>query len=148
MRDLAVPILGSGALIEVHVDLSDPRRTMLRRLRHPIPPPVKATLLIDTGASMSLLDAALMRSLQLTPTSATAYHSTSTSGVAQQCDVYDIGLVLGGIATQNSFRIDPLAVMANAFINQPFDGLLGRDVLARVQMAWNGPTQRLILSYP
>ena len=106
------------------------------------------TLLIDTGASMSLVDEAVMRTLQLTPTSATSYHSSSTNGIAQQCDVYDVSMVLGGQATANSLRIDPMAVMATAFINHPFDGLLGRDVLAKLQMGWSGPSQSLTLSYP
>jgi hypothetical protein len=62
--------------------------------------------------------------------------------------VYDVSLVLGGLATVSSLGIDPLPVMATAFINHPFEGLLGRDVLSRVQMAWRGPTQSLTLSYP
>jgi Aspartyl protease len=148
VRSLTLPILASGALIEVHVGLSDARRRVLQRQKLQVPPPIKTTLLIDTGASMTLFDESLMRALQLTPTSATSYHSSSTSGVAQQCDVYDVSMTLGGVATVNSLRIDPLPVMANAFINHPFDGLLGRDVLARVQMGWSGPTQTLTLTYP
>ena len=148
MRSLTVPILASGALIEVRVGLSDARRRALQRQGRQVPPPAKVTLLIDTGASMSLVDEAVMRTLQLTPTSATSYHSSSTNGIAQQCDVYDVSMVLGGQATANSLRIDPLAVMATAFINHPFDGLLGRDVLAKLQMGWSGPSQSLTLSYP
>jgi gag-polyprotein putative aspartyl protease len=148
VRSLTVPILTSGALIEVHLGLSDARRRVMQRQSRAVPPPTKATLLIDTGASMSLVDEALMRTLQITPTSVTSYHSSSTSGIAQQCSVYDVSLVLGGVATVNSLCIDPLPVMATAFINHPFEGLLGRDVLSRLQMAWSGRTQSLTLSYP
>jgi hypothetical protein len=148
VRSLTVPILTSGALIEVHLGFSDARRRIMHRQGRQVPPPAKATLLIDTGASMSLVDEALMRTLQITPTSVTSYHSSSTSGIAQQCNVYDVSLVLGGVATTNSLRIDPLPVMATAFINHPFEGLLGRDVLSRLQMAWSGPMQSLTLSYP
>lgn len=72
MRSLTVPILTSGALIEVHLGLSDARRRVMQRQGRPFPPPARATLLIDTGASMSLVDEALMRALQLTPTSLTS----------------------------------------------------------------------------
>jgi len=97
---------------------------------------------------MSLVDEAWMRSLQLTPTGATSYHSTSTNGVAQPCHVYDVQLTLGGVATPNTLRIDPVAVMATAFINHPFDGLLGRDVLRHLHVGWNGPGQTIRIDYP
>jgi hypothetical protein len=73
VRSLTVPILTSGALIEVHLGFSDARRRVMRRQGRQVPPPAKATLLIDTGASMSLVDEALMRALQITPTSVTSF---------------------------------------------------------------------------
>lgn len=147
MRSLTLPILRSGALIDVHIGLSEARRHAHRVQGLPVPPLVQAKLLIDTGASVSMVDEALMRTLQLSPTSATEFHSPSTSGVAQTCNVYDVQMVLGGIATPNTLRIDPLAMMANSFINHAFDGLLGRDVLARLVIAWNGPGQTVRMDY-
>lgn len=147
MRTLSVAIPTSGALLDVHVGLSDLRRRALQRQGLAVPPLVRTSLLVDTGASMTLLDETMMRGLQLAPTGFTSFHSSSTGGVAERCNVYDVGLVLGGIATPDSFPIDPLPVMATSFINQPFEGLLGRDVLTRLQMAWNGPSRRLTLSY-
>ncbi|MFY9511082.1 MAG: aspartyl protease family protein [Rubrivivax sp.] len=132
----------------MHIGPSNARRRTLQRQGRPVPPPVQASLLIDTGASMSLVDAAVMRSLQLTPTGATLYHSTSTNGVAQPCDIYDVQFILGGVATPSTLRIDPLAIMAPAFINHPFEGLLGRDVLGQLQVAWNGPGQTVRIEYP
>lgn len=88
-----------------------------------------------------------MRALELTPTGSTAYHSSSTNGVAHRCAVYDVQLVLGGIATPNTLRFDPLAMMATAFINHSYAGLLGRDVLNRVQLGWNGPAKLLRIEY-
>lgn len=128
--------------------ISDPRRRIMSRQGRSIPPYVHLSLLVDTGASMTLLDDATMRTLQIPPTGSARYHSSSTNGVAQQCDQYDVSLVLGGIATLNTLRIDPLPVIGTAFINHPFSGLLGRDVLSRLQMAWNGPGQILELIYP
>lgn len=88
-----------------------------------------------------------MRTLQLTPTSSTLFHSTSTKGVALECDEYDVQLILGGIANANTLRLEPLSVMATALINQPFQGLLGRDVLNRMQLGWNGPAQSVTIDY-
>lgn len=147
MRGLTVPILTSGALIEIHLGPSDARRRALMRQRRDVPPALQATLLIDTGASMSMVDESCMRTLQLEPTSATEFHSSSTNGVAQHAAVYDVQLILGGVATPSTLRVDPLAMTATALINQPFEGILGRDVLARLQFAWNGPGQEVRLSY-
>jgi predicted aspartyl protease len=108
---------------------------------------MQVTFLIDTGASMSMVDESCMRSLQLEPTGATQFHSSSTNGVAQHAAVYDVQLTLGGVATASTLRVDPLPMMATALINQPFEGILGRDVLARLQLAWNGPGQEVRLSY-
>lgn len=148
MRRLSAPILASGAVLEVYVGVSDPRRRTMVRQGRPVPPSVHLSLLVDTGASMTLIDDAIMRSLQLPPTGSARYHTSSTNGVAQHCDQYDVSLVLGGLATPNTLTVDPLAVIGVPFINHPFDGLLGRDVLSRVQMSWNGPTQVLELVYP
>lgn len=147
MRGLTVPILTSGALVEVHLGPSDARRRALKRQRRDVPPALQATFLIDTGASMSMVDEACMRTLQLEPTGAAQFHSSSTNGVAQRAAVYDVQLILGGVATTSTLRVDPLAMMATALINQPFEGILGRDVLARLQFAWNGPGQEVRLSY-
>lgn len=148
MRSLRVQILGAGAILPVHVGISGPRRKVFQRQGRPEPHPVNVELLIDTGASMTLLDEQLMRSLGLTPTGSTQWHSSSTNGVAQRCGVYDVRLVLGGIGTPDTFTVDPLQVIAPPFINHGYQGLLGRDVLSRVQLGWNGPTNSLTISYP
>ena len=120
----------------------------MQRQQRDVPPPVSVTLLIDTGASMTMIDEGVMLSLQLTPTSATEYHSSSTNGVSLPCNVYDVQLFLGGMGRPNTLRIDPLPVMATPFINQAFQGLLGRDVLNQLQLAWKGPQRTLRLEYP
>lgn len=97
---------------------------------------------------MSLIDSGVMRSLQLDPTGSAKYHSSSTNGVAQPCDVFDVCLVLGGLTSPNTLKFDPMQAIGGTFLNQGYDGLLGRDVLGRVQMAWNGPGQQLTLFYP
>jgi hypothetical protein len=147
VRGLNVKILTSGALVEVQLSPSQARRTALLRQKREVPPPVRVLFLIDTGASVSMVDESYMRTLQLDPTGATQFHSSSTNGVAQRAAMYDVHLVLGGVAGVNTLRFDPLAMMATALINQPFEGILGRDVLARLQLAWNGPGQEVRISY-
>ncbi len=147
MRSLTLPIGGAGALIEVQIGVDKLRRAAMHRAGHSAPPGVHVQLLVDTGASHTFVDEGVMRTLQLQPTSTAGYHSASTQGVAQRCNVFDVGLSIGSTAHNNLWRLDPIQVMANPFINQPHQGLLGRDVLGRLQLHWNGPAQRLVLNY-
>lgn len=147
MRSLSVPILDCGALVDVEFGVCAPQRAaMLKAGRQP-PPPTFATLLIDTGASHTFVDEGVMRILQLQATSTARYHSSSTQGLTDACSVYDVALLLGSVAEKNALRFDPMQVMANPFINQPHQGLLGRDILDRLQLHWNGPTRRLVITY-
>ena len=148
MRTLELEILSTGALVDVVIGITDARRRALMKAQAHVPAPVEATLLVDTGASCTMVDDALMRTLQLNPTGATRFHSASSAASGDDCDLYDVQLFIGGMATPNTLKLGPLPIMARGFINQPFSGLLGRDVLNRVHMAWRGPAGKLVLSYP
>lgn len=94
-----------------------------------------------------MIDEGVMRALALPASGITDYDSASTNGISDKCALYDIELIIGGQATDKTWRINPLQVMGNSFINQPFDGLLGRDVLDRAQLEYNGMTRRCTLIY-
>lgn len=148
MRDLTVRIGLSGALIDVHIGVTGAKRKLFQRSGRPVPPPVMATLLVDTGASSTLLDDQIIRALGLQPIDSVRFHSASTKGVPARCDVVDVCLILGGISTAATWRADPLKVLSSAMLNSSHQGLLGRDVLDRLLLAWNGPAQSLVMSYP
>lgn len=148
MRSINTPILECGALVDVEVGPAALFRAAIQKSGRAQPPTTRATLLVDTGASHTFIDEGVMRTLQLEPTSTAKFHSTSTNGVAEPCRVFDVAMVLGSNASQNALRFDTFRVMSNPFINQPYDGLLGRDILDRLQLHWNGPTRQLVLLYP
>ncbi len=148
MRTLRVPIGRAGALIDIEIGVSTARRNALVRQGREVPPAVKVPFLVDTGASSSMVDDSIMRTLQLTPTSAAQFHSASSNGLAQSCDVFDVSVLLGGTGRPTAMRFDPLPILATAFINHPSQGLLGRDVLNHLQLEWNGPGTLLTISYP
>jgi hypothetical protein len=147
VRELSVEIGAAGAVVEVHLGVSPDLRAALRKQRKPVPHPIPANFLIDTGAGSSLVDDGLMRSLGLAPTSAARMHSASSGGVPQPCDIFDVSLTLGGLSKPSTLHFQPLPILGLAFINHGFDGLLGRDVLNRLQLHWNGPGRVLKLTY-
>jgi gag-polyprotein putative aspartyl protease len=148
VRRLTVKIGLIGALVDVEVGVSAPRRLALARARMPPPLNVHVTMLVDTGASHTFIDAAALRPLNLVARDSVPYHSSSTMGVAASCDVYDVSLVLGNLSDQNLWLLDPFEIMATPFVDHRHHGLLGRDVLNRIHLEWRGPTGSLDLLYP
>lgn len=146
MRGFEVPITNAGAVVELQLGIIELRRAALRRAQLSPPSPIPIVFLIDTGASCSWVDEMHMRSLNLEPRSWGQVHDLSTKGVAQDFNAYEVSLVLGGAATPNTRRFE-LLIGGRSFDNQPFDGLLGRDILNQCQMGWRGPARILRLDY-
>jgi hypothetical protein len=147
VRRLTVKIGPIGALVDIEVGITDLRRLAHNQAKVKPPVPVMVTMLVDTGASHTFIDEAALVSLQLTPRDTVDYHSASTYGSPGKCNVYDVALRLGSMADQNVLTFDPLEIMATPFVDHRHQGLLGRDVLSRVQLAWNGPTASLEFLY-
>jgi hypothetical protein len=104
-------------------------------------------MLIDTGASHTFVDESALAPLGLDPHDSVPYQSASPTA-SDRCNVYDIALTIGSAAERNQFTLDPLRIHATPYLHQRHQGLLGRDVLSRVQFAWNGPAQTIELLYP
>jgi len=148
VRRLTSRIGPIGALVDVEIGVAKPNRHALVRAGQALPPSIVLTLLVDTGASHTFVDASRLASLGISPIDSCQYHSSSTQGVAAECDVYPVSLALGTLADQNLWRFDPFKIMATALREHGHHGLLGRDILDLVQLDWNGPTGSLVILYP
>lgn len=147
MPSLTLSITSAGPVIEVHVGVSAPRRAALLAASREVPPPVMATFLIDSGASMSLVDTSLIAPLGLNPTGVAMGHTPSTKGVAQRFDQFDLQLYLRGSGPGEGWVVDPVPVMATSFVNQSVQGLIGRDILDRSLFIYNGKVRQYTLAY-
>jgi hypothetical protein len=146
VRGFDAPISGTGAVIEVHVGISELRRRVLKQNKLTPPSPIPVLFLVDTGASCSWIDDMHMRSLGLDPRSWEEVHTVQSKGVPIDFPAYEVSLVVGGLATANTRRFE-LLIGGQSFINQPFDGLLGRDVLNHCRLGWRGPARSLRFEY-
>ncbi len=106
--------------------------------------------LIDTGASVSGVDEAVLNQLGYPPIGVSSL--TTPSGTSQT-GVYMVRLV---IPSQGDSRIpanipriiiDNVRVIAVKLDRQPYKVLLGRDVLSRMIMVYNGPQALITLGY-
>jgi hypothetical protein len=105
---------------------------------------VTARLLVDTGASHTCLDCAVIQKLGLIPTGQISVHTPTTGGTAQAINQYDVALLIQAHGTLKSFLTLPVG--ESDFSAQAIDGLLGRDVLAQCLLLYSGPDNVFMLS--
>ena len=148
MRRLTVPIGQNGAILQVEIGVSALYRAALYREGKTPPESVKVDMLVDTGASHTFVGVANLQPLGISLRNTYRFHSASTQDEPELCDEYDVSLVLGSLANQNVWRFDLFRIMATERPPHRSHGLLGRDVLDRLQLDWNGPARSLVLLYP
>jgi hypothetical protein len=140
---IALRISPNGPLLDISVGVSAPRRVVLIANQGAAPSRIPGRFLIDTGASHSVVDTAIITALGLRPTSLLAVQTASTAGTPQQVPQYDVSLVL--LMPPGGRMFNALPVFAMTLRPQGIDGLLGRDVLAECQLTYSGPNQFFLL---
>lgn len=143
-------IAANGPLVQCLLLPSQARRDALAAAGQPVPGSVNATLLIDTGASCTVLDMQVINQLGLQQTGSTAAHTPSTGTQSVSMPNYDVGLILVGRESQQH-RIQQFAnlpiVGSDFSAQQGMDGLLGRDVLKHARMTYAGADGLVLLSF-
>jgi hypothetical protein len=129
----------SGPIIDAIVGVSMARSAALVAAGQAIPPAVQIRALLDTGASNTAIDPAVLNSLGLTPTG-TVLVSTPTTGPAPQTvSQYDVGIMIPGPTGGAPLLSQTLPVIASSlFAAQGFHALIGRDILSQCVFMYNG----------
>jgi hypothetical protein len=108
-----------------------------------VPTSMRARIQVDTGASHTVIDTAIIQALGLTPTSVQSVQTASTAGVPQQVPQYDVSLAMPMRPSPRVFAAVP--VFAMNLRPQSIEGLLGRDILADCLLTYSGPDQFFLL---
>src|SRR5690349_16340244 len=87
-----------GPLINVTIGVSAQRRAALVAARVDVPQPIFARLLIDTGASMTCIDAQILLDLGLQATGSAPVHTPSTGSNSVPINTYDVELHFTGFS--------------------------------------------------
>jgi len=146
MPSLTTTIGPDGPVVDLGAILSYPRHASHEGGGLTNPPPCVIRGLIDTGASCTCIDKTVVAKLCLTPTGTTPIHTPSTGGTPLMANQYDIVLFLFmDMAKAHLISIN-IAVIEADFSMQNIDALLGRDVLAKLSLFYNGPAGTMILS--
>ena len=113
-----------------------------------IPNPTRGIFLIDTGASTTAVDESLITPLAINPIGATQIHTPSTNGNPQHCFQYDVMLFIPPAGPgEMGHIVESLPVTAINLSNQGIHGLIGRDVLEKCVLVYNGTLNLYTLSF-
>jgi len=138
-----------GLVANAIIAVSHARRVALTALQQPVPNAISVRLLVDTGASHTCIDPSVLQSLGLTPTGIATVNTPTTGTQPQNQDQYDISLLIpGSHPTHFPLVVPNIPVICAQFLQaQGFHGLLGRDVLSRCILIYNGPASMFTVAY-
>ena len=133
-------------MLLAHIGLSIPRVQAMLAANQPLPAAIQGTFLLDTGASCTCVDEAFIQQLGLQPTGVAPIKTPSTGAGLHHCNQYDISMVIAG-STGQAFIVEALPVIGTHLRSQGIDGLIGRDVLDKCTLIYNGTANMFTLAY-
>jgi|FaiFalDrversion3_1042247.scaffolds.fasta_scaffold21286_1 hypothetical protein len=130
-------LMQTGPLLQVEVSIPSTLAQLLTAQNQAIPPPVTGWALIDTGATRSCVDSKVIASLGVKPIGVAV---TGTAGGPVQQYRYPARFRFPGEGLEIEFS----SVIGVNLAGQSIGGrdiivLLGRDVLSRCVLIYNGP---------
>ena len=137
----------TGLIADAFIGVSAGKAAVLQQAQQPVPAMQRVRALIDTGASGSCIDPMVLTALGLQPTGQIAVHTPTTGATPATCNQYDVGIM---IPAPNGlpFQVPTTAVTEHEFFTaQGFHALIGRDILSRCVLIYNGQLGLFTLAY-
>jgi hypothetical protein len=137
-----------GALVRIRVELVAEDLRRRRTKQTAIPQPVECTALIDTGASVTCFDSAVLKKLSLIAKSLRMVHAPGLSGT-HPAGFYEIRLVVMH-PNQDPFWSLEIPVLEIAELDlgvSNFEALLGRDFLSHCTFQYDGLNDTYTLTH-
>jgi len=130
-----------GPLVEIFVAIPKGLAEQLQKTNKPVPPPLKAIAMIDTGAQLSVLSPTIVAALQLTPVGyANMVTPSTTTPMTTSQHLVDI-VFQQGITAANVVAIQ------GTLVGQNIQALIGRDVLKHGVLIYTGYINQFTLSF-
>jgi len=134
-------------MMDVWVGVSDVRQKALKQAGKPIPPPVLIQALIDTGASHTVIDSALIPQLGLTPRGSVQVLTPTTGPIPCEQLTYDLAIFVPLTKGRQPWAF-PFWIASEADLqHQGFSMLYGRDLLAGSTLYYDGQARQFTLTF-
>jgi hypothetical protein len=147
MPTITVSAGPAGPLLSVAIGCSFPRTQVLLANNQPVPTVGSGQFLVDTGASMTCVDPDVIAHLNLPLIGSIMIATPSTNGVPVACEQYDASVLIPGASVRDNFVIPAIPILATKLKPQGIEGLLGRDIIDRCLLVYNGPARILSLGH-
>jgi Aspartyl protease len=133
---------GGRATVELYVGVSTAESKYRSSLQ-----PILVRALVDIGASSTNIARRVIDQLGLSPVGQTPLHTPSTGPDPVPADVYavDISISLGGEKTE-LLAADLKVLEIEGLSGSGVEALLGRDILRRGVLVYDGPGRRFTLA--
>ncbi len=146
MPGLTTNISPAGPIIPLAVMISAPRRQAIVASGGQIPPAVKVSGLLDTGASCTCIDPSVIQQLGIPPSGVTSIVTPSTGINPVVCDQFDVSLAL--LLDKGRLHvIDTLPVIQSNLSRYGHHVLIGRDVLSQGLLFFNGTAGTVTVAF-
>lgn len=122
----------SGPIINVELSVPDDLAQYLTENNLPVPSPITGTGIIDTGASITAVDVSIIQQLNIQPVGVS--NVFTPQGSTQQ-ELFPVRLLFVGTPIIFNFS----SVLGSDLRKQGIFALIGRDVLSRCILVYNGP---------
>lgn len=133
----------TGPILQVVISPTRQHLDSLAENNKAIPQPVSGFALIDTGATSTAVDESVCRELNISPTGAAR---TAHAGGSEIRQCYPIQVSFPGSGLPST--VIPTAMSVNLqFGKKPYVLLLGRDLLSRLRLVYNGPMGRIEVAF-
>ena len=132
-------LVSVGPVLDLHIAVPQQVELLLTEQGQPVPAPVPAAMMIDTGASNSVIQTGIAQQLGLQPVGTVGINTPSSENV--QCLQYLVRLLLpkGLVA---------VVLVTEAPLNgQNIQGLIGRDLLQHGVLVYLGTENQFTLSF-
>lgn len=136
----AVVMPQRGPLVQVAITLAQPFAMSLTQTGKQVPQPIHGMALIDTGASITCVDEEAAKAMNLPVIDVGTMHSASHSKTPS--NLYPVQIQIIGFPIQ----FQQPRTMGAALKSQGLLMLLGRDLLQRCTLFYNGLTGQITLS--
>ncbi len=137
-----------GPVVNAGVSVSEGRKAALLAQNLPVPNMRVIRALVDTGASFTSIEPEVLKALSLTPTGTIDIVTPSTGKEVHTTDTYDIDFLIGAGADDIPLAIPNLRIAAcELYLKQGIHALIGRDILKRCILIYNGGTNTFSLCF-
>lgn len=131
-------LLTSGPILQGFIG---PSRELINALRSEVAAPIPVSALIDTGAAATVITTETALLLGLRSVGAVSIHTPTTIDPVL-CRQFHVNVYLSAL-----FAIENVIVIEAPLTGQPFQCLIGRDVLSHGVLTYDGVRSRFGLAF-